>query len=363
MCEHHSFLRRMAASFVAVALVLASLPRPALADASRVVTIGADLTAEQRANVLSFFGLSEADLQNLTVVNVTNADERSHLSSSIDLGVIGNKTYSCSYIEPTRSGGIYVQTANLNYVTSYMLYNALQTAGVRNCNLVVTAPFPVSGTGALTGVFMAYESQGQNLDDAKERAATEELVATAELTETYGEDVAEVISEVKDEVISDSAQLDNNQIMDIVRSVAASRGIELSDEDATRIMEFVRQLQDLGYDQDTFGSTLADFEGKLNEVTAAAQEQGGGVLEAIGGFFQSIIDWFQGLFGGGTPTDEEISQGAEEFFQNFNTDVFQFDDPQQQGEAQGETQGEAQVETQGDTQVEAQGEAQGETQQ
>ena len=318
-------IRRLTAFVASVAVACVLLPTAAFADASRVVTIGADLTAEQRANVLSFFGLSEADLSNLTVVNVTNQDERDHLASSIDLGVIGNKTYSCSYIEPTMSGGIYVQTANLTYVTNYMLYNALQTAGVKNCNLVVTAPFAVSGTGALTGVFMAYEAEGQSLDDAKEQAATEELVATAELTQTYGDGVAEVISEVKDEVISDDATLGDDAIMEIVRRVAATRGIELSDADIARIMELVARLQELGYDKDSFGSTLADFEGRLQEVTKAAQEQGGGVLDAIGSFFQSIIDWFQGLFGGKTPTTEEVSKGAEEFFQNFNTDVFQWD--------------------------------------
>ena len=319
-------MRRFATAFFAVVLASALLPATARADASRVVTIGADLTSEQRATVLNFFGLSEADLQNMEVITVTNQDERAHLADSIDVGVIGNKTYSCSYIQPTNSGGIYVQTANLNYVTNYMLYNAMQTAGVKNCNLVVTAPFSVSGTGALTGVFMAYESQGQQLDDAKEQAATAELVTTAELTQNYGENVAEVISEVKDEVISEEAVLSNDQIMEIVRRVAAERGINLTDEDVSRIMELVARLQELGYDKDTFDSTLADFESKLDEVTRMAQENGGGVIDAIGSFFQSIIDWFQGLFNGGNvPSDEDISHSAEEFFQNFNTDVFQWD--------------------------------------
>ena len=324
-----SYVSRLVALVATAALVVALLPVRALADASRVVTIGADLSPEQRANVLNFFGLAENDLKNLTVITVTNQDERAHLSSSIDLGVIGNKTYSCSYIQPTMSGGIYVQTANLNYVTNYMLYNALQTAGVKNCNLVVTAPFPVSGTGALTGVFMAYEAAGQNLDDAKEQAATEELVATAELSEQYGDGMAEVISEVKDEVISEDVDLDDNQIMDIVRRVAESRGITLSDEDVNRVMQMVKRLQELGYDKDTFGSTLADFENKLQEVTQQAQAQGGDVFQAIGGFFQSIIDWFANLFtGGNTPTDEEVSKSAEEFFENFNTDVFEWDNTQ-----------------------------------
>lgn len=320
-----SFARRITVLFVAVGLVLATLPAPAFADSSRVVTLGADLSAEQRSTVLKFFGLTEDDLKSLTVVNVTNEDERAHLSSSIDLGVIGNKTYSCSYIQPTNSGGIYVQTANLTYVTNYMLYNALQTAGVKNCNLVVTAPFAVSGTGALTGVFMAYEAQGQTLDDAKEEVATEELVTTADLTETYGSEVAEIISDIKDEVISTPGDMTDDQIRETIKSVATARGIAISDEDIDRIMQLVSRLQQLDYDMNAFDITLADFESKLQEVTNKAQEAGG-ILDTMNGFFQGIINWFKSLFGGGkTPTVEEVSQSAQDFFNDFNTDVFQWD--------------------------------------
>lgn len=322
-----SIAKRMVVLVVAIGIVFASMPTAAFADSSRVVTLGADLSADQRASVLKFFGLSESELNNLTVITVTNEDERSHLSSSIDLGVIGNKTYSCSYIQPTSSGGIYVQTANLNYVTNYMLYNALQTAGVKNCNLVVTAPFEVSGTGALTGVFMAYEAQGQTLDNAKEEVATEELVTTAQLGEAYGDDVAEVISDVKDEVVSKDGDLSDDEIRDIIRQAASKKGITLSDEDLDRIMQLVKRLQELDYDPDAFATTLTDFEGKLNEVTKKAQEAG--VFDAIGSFFKGIADWFASLFNGGkTPSAEEVSQGAQDFFNNFNTDVYSWDNSQ-----------------------------------
>lgn len=325
MMLRKSFAQRLVALVAAFFLVLAMVPTRAYADSSRVVTIGADLTAEQRATVLEFFGLTEDDLKNLTVVTVTNADERAHLASSIDLGVIGNKTYSCSYIQPTNSGGIYVQTANLTYVTNYMLYNALQTAGVKNCNLVVTAPFPVSGTGALTGVFMAYEASGQQLDDAKEEAATQELVTTAELSETYGEGVAEVISDVKEEVISNKQEMSDDQIREVVKSEAQSRGINLTDEDIDKIMQLVAHLKELGYDLDAFSTTLAEFESKLKAVTSQAQEAGG-ILEAIGNFFKGIADWFMGLFNGGkAPSVDEVSQTAQDFFNSFNTDVFKWD--------------------------------------
>jgi uncharacterized protein YpuA (DUF1002 family) len=308
-------------------MVCALLPATALADSGRIVTLGANLNDQERATVLSFFGLTEADLQNLTVVTVTNEDERARLASSVDLAVIGDKTYSCSYIQPTTSGGIYVQTANLTYVTNYMLYNALQTAGVKNCNLVVTAPYPVSGTGALTGVFMAYESQGQQLDDAKEEAATQELVTTAELTKTYGDGVAEVISDVKDQVISGGQTLSDDQVRQIIKGVAATQGLNLSDADLDRVMQLISRLQQLDYDTNAFETTLADFESKLQEVTQKAQEAGG-VLDAIGRFFQGIIDWFKGLFGGSTPSVEDVSQSAQDFFNSFNTDVFQWDNAQ-----------------------------------
>lgn len=350
-----AFAKRLAALVVAVAVVLAATPAPAFADASRVVTIGADLTAEQRANVLKFFGLTEQDLSKLTVVNVTNADERAHLAGSIDLGVIGSKTYSCSYIQPTNSGGIYVKTANLNYVTNYMLYNALQTAGVKNCNLVVTAPFEVSGTGALTGVFMAYEAQGQALDTKKEEVATKELVATAELTETYGNNVAEVVSEAKDEVVSKPGDLSDDQIREIVRTTSSSKGITLSDADLDRLVQIISSLQSLDYDTSAFTTTLADFKSKLNEVTEQAG-QAGGILEAIGNFFKGIIDWFANLFNGGkVPSAEEAKEGAENFFKNFNTDVFQWDDSaqSQQGQEQA-TQQTTQQTTQQSTQEQAQ---------
>ena len=45
-----------------------------------VLTLGADLTAEQKAYILQYFGISE---DQVTVITVTNADERSQLGNLI----------------------------------------------------------------------------------------------------------------------------------------------------------------------------------------------------------------------------------------------------------------------------------------
>jgi uncharacterized protein YpuA (DUF1002 family) len=75
-------------------------------------------------------------------------------------------------VKPTTSGGIQVRTANLNYITSNMIASNLATAGITHCEVVAAAPFEVSGTGALTGILMAYErSTSTALDQNKSNVA------------------------------------------------------------------------------------------------------------------------------------------------------------------------------------------------
>lgn len=315
----------LVALMVALMAVVGFAPSVAFADASRMVTLGVDLSAEQRATVLKFFNLTEDDLKDMEVINVNNQDERRYLEGTLSDDIIGWKTYSCSYIEPKTSGGLRVETANLTYVTKNTLYNALQTAGVENCSLVVTAPFPVSGTGALTGVFMAYEQRGVKLDDEKKDVATEELVKTAALEETYGEGVAEVISDVKDEVVSGNKELSDEDIRELIKTAAKLKGIDLTDKDIDTILGLVQKVQGLDYDLNAFSNTLDDFKKAINDATANADEAKG-FFEAIADWFQGVIDWFKGLFGMEVENKDEAAPAEQDsLIGDLNTDVFSLD--------------------------------------
>lgn len=318
--------RAIATALVSAMAVTGFAPSVAMADSSRMVTLGADLTEAERENVLKFFNLKEEDLKDMEVITVTNSDERRYLEGSLPNDVIGYKTYSCSYIEPKTSGGLRVETANLNYVTKNTLYNALQTAGVENCSLVVTAPFSVSGTGALTGVFMAYEKRGVTLDDAKKDVATEELVKTAQLEETYGEGVAEVISDVKDEVVSSDKELSDDDIRELVKTAAKLKGIDISDADIDTILGLVDKIKGLDYDVSAFSTTLDDFKKALDNATGKAEEATG-FFDAVAQWFQGIIDWFKGLFGMATDKADETKDATEQdsLIGDLNTDVFSLD--------------------------------------
>ena len=109
-------------STVAMIALAMLLPIKAVAaDKDTVVALGADLTEALKTTVLSLMGLTEADLANCTVINVTNADEHKFLDGYIDSSIIG--TRALTSVKMTRSApgsGINVTTQNVNYCTTGM---------------------------------------------------------------------------------------------------------------------------------------------------------------------------------------------------------------------------------------------------
>ena len=166
MKKNNKLLAFICAAATAASGLTLSMPYNVFADATKVVSIGNDLTDAQKKTMLKYFGI-EGD-QSVQRINVTNKDEISHLSSYIPLEQIGTRTVSCAYIKPTESGGIRVRTANLQYVTANMIASTLADLGIKNCEVVSACPFQVSGTGALTGIIMAYETAtGETIYQAK----------------------------------------------------------------------------------------------------------------------------------------------------------------------------------------------------
>ena len=205
------------ASAIAAAVMTASLvAAPAYAESRVVATIGADLTPAQKQTVIDYFG---SNMNGADIIYVTNEDEHAHLDGYIPYEQIGNATYSCALICPTTSGGIHVRAANLNYVTADMLASALSSAGVRNADVIAICPFKVSGTGALTGVLLAYETAtGQPLDQTKKDVATQELVVTQAISNQVGSDAATlIVNDVKANVIMNNVT-DESQIDAIVET-------------------------------------------------------------------------------------------------------------------------------------------------
>lgn len=279
---------------VAMAIVLGSTAAPLVvrADSSKVVTLGANLTDSQKNSMYEYFGTSSDKAE---VIEVTNADERKYLEGVAPDEQIGTRTYSCSYVEPTTGGGIQVKVSNLTYVTSSMISSTLLTSGVKNCNVVAASPIEVSGTGALTGIMMAYEkATGTTLNDNQKAAATDELVTTGDLANDIGQDKAEnVMNDVKKDVI-EGRLTDTDDIQNAVENAAKDNNVTLTQEQIDKISDLMKNISQYDYDVKALKNTLDNIDGKS------------------GGFFSNLWSSIKGIFGGDDSSDGGIINGTDD---------------------------------------------------
>ena len=273
---------------MAAVLTFGSIPMTVCADSSKVVTLGANLTEEQKTSMYEYFGTSADEV---ATIEVTNADERKYMEGIASEAQIGTRTYSCSYVEPTSSGGVQVKVANLTYVTSAMISSTLLTSGVENCNVVAASPIEVSGTGALTGIMMAYEAaSGETLDEGQKEAATQELVTTGELADAIGsEQATDLMNKVKEEVIEDNIS-SPEEIQGVVQDAADSYNITLTEDQMNKIVSLMESISQYDYDVKALKNTLDNLSGKDN------------------GFFSNLWSSIKGIFTGGDSDGGIISQ-------------------------------------------------------
>ena len=250
----------------------------ALADARKVVTLGQDLSQDQMNTMMRYFGVSydEVDL-----IYINNQQEREQLGAYVPLEQIGSHTYSCALVAPTSSGGIQVKTANLTWVTCNMIASTLSTSGVTNCQVVAAAPFKVSGTGALTGVIMAYEQASkQVLEPQKVELANQELVTTGNLSNEVGQSKATaIINETKTQVIENNIT-NIEEITNIVNNVSNEYDVTINEDQSAEIAELMQKIAEQDYDITQLKATLDRVQanvvgdaGASEEKVAEAQEQ------------------------------------------------------------------------------------------
>lgn len=217
------------------------------------LALGSDLSAEQRATVLAIMGIDQNKLADYDVVYVNNAEEHQYLDSYIEKSKIGSKSLSSIVIVERKDGsGLNISTNNVTYCTVGMYKNALATAGIQNADIIVAAPFPISGTAALVGIFKAYtQMTGDVIDEENIDAALNELVVTGQL-EAGGADSDEVegmIAYVKQAVVEHDLS-DESEIRKAIAEGCDKFGITLTDEEVNEIVKLMLKISDLDLDVD-----------------------------------------------------------------------------------------------------------------
>ena len=238
-----------------------------------IVTLGEDLSVAQKNQLLEEFGVTEDEVE---IIYVSNKEEHEYLGDFIPKEQIGSRAISSAKITfGEANSGIVVYTNNITYITGDMYANALATAGVEDMKVEVSAPFAVSGTGALTGIIKAYEDvSGEEIDKDQKLIANEEMVQTSIMVQdgVDSDKAVEFFEKVKERVAEVDPQSDE-EIRQIIEEVANELGITLSEERIQELIELFKKIKDLNIDWEKVNNVLDEAKRKINGKISKVQKK------------------------------------------------------------------------------------------
>ncbi|MCR4648519.1 MAG: DUF1002 domain-containing protein [Lachnospiraceae bacterium] len=284
------------------------------AEKKPFISLGKDLTDEQLDYVLGEMGITRDDLANYRVYYVTNQEEHEKLDSYIDPSVIGSISLSSVMVKENNPGyGIKVSTRNIDYCTVSMYKNALLTAGVKDADVLVVGPFPISGTAALIGAWHAYEEMtGEELVDEAKDTALNEMIVTASIVDSFDdsqtEKVQELVDYVKASVIAEGIE-NPEDVKEIIEKAEGLFGIDLNEDQTDSLSNVMGNVAKLDIDPSVLLEQAGDMYDKYGEtILAGAKDAINGIItdevkatiwdsikNILRSFFKSITDYFKNL--------------------------------------------------------------------
>ena len=278
-------------------LFLGTAPSLAFADAvagDTVVTFGANLTTQQRDTLLKEMNVGN----NVQTITVTNEEEHKYLGKYMSKATIGTRAISSARITIAESGkGIGVKTNNITAITEAMYANAAITAGIKDADIFVDAPFKVSGTAGLTGIIKAFEAvTGKKLDENQKLVANEEMVRTSEIGNLIKDPdkAAQFMNRVKEEVAKKNPQ-STEDYKNIIINVSNEFNINLNPQTIEKLVDFTKNFSSLNIDWNSIQNQLSNLRGTISDVLNDPQTQD--ILHKVSGWlatvFTAIGDFFK----------------------------------------------------------------------
>ncbi len=250
------------------------------------------------------------NMENVNAVPVTGEDLVNYLGD----GMASNDSMISSVLVTRRDKGQGVEVEiktpqNITQISPNQYANAAITAGVTDATILVAATRPVTGESALTGVFKAFDANGEVLDQDRMVVAQEEIETTNDIIqendEKQGFDPEQLnaaIAEIKQQLIEirekqgelatreDIERIINDafekyQIKDYVTREQFDRLLALFEKyqntSAIDSQEIKEQLGNLSKNFDAVVQDLKDS-GVLDQILAVLRE----ILQAIQNLFK-----------------------------------------------------------------------------
>lgn len=289
-------MKRIFAIIMTVAFICSMGSAFAYESGEARAVIGANLDQEQVAAIYKDFGIERGSVEEIIV---TNNDEREYLEGLVDDNKIGSKALSCVYITLLEQGeGLSISTHNINWCTEQMYINALTTAGITDAKVIVSAPFAVSGTAALTGIYKAYEDiTGESLSKLAKSVGAEELILTGQLAEYIGsEEAAALINELKG-ILDITETMSDSDVKKEIQKLADQYNVQVTETQIDQILKLCRQMEKL--DVAELKEKLLSITETVEKAVSAKQKAADAistVTDKVNKLISSVTGFFAGLF-------------------------------------------------------------------
>ncbi|MDT4187185.1 DUF1002 domain-containing protein [Staphylococcus aureus] len=282
----------------------------------KTFTEGADLDKQQEKETRDLLGVGS----NTKTYEIDSNDVQHYTGKWYD------SIYSSTYIEPkTFSHGVDVEIVtpdNITNVTKDQYRNAAITAGIQDANIKVGAVVETLGYGALSGIYKAYEEEGNALNEQDIKNADEEMQELSDISnnnnekgysdEALNHSVAEMKQEIAQEK-SDKNNLSEQDVKQIVDDKLSENGLNkvLSDNQVNSIYNIMNNVSNskvMNQDPKAYekqakklSSDIKDKAGSLiNKAKEMNTEENRNLLQKlwdeIVNFFKSLINWILSLF-------------------------------------------------------------------
>ncbi|MCS4485782.1 DUF1002 domain-containing protein [Staphylococcus americanisciuri] len=261
---------------------------------------GADLNDKQLVETKDKLGVGRG----VTTYPVTNVDVIQYTGTEYDY------IHSSALIKPKRFGhGVDVEIEtpnNITRITKEQYMNAAITSGIQDATIRIASIDPVTGEGALTGIYKAYEAQGNALNREDVQNAHSEMNELARISESHAstngysdEALNEAIADMKSQIAEATAsnqQINELTINNIVNQTLNERGLNqvLSNNEIAVIQNIMMNVAQ----SDVLKQDPESFKQQANELRDSIQKHAGDKLDALKeldnpetrGWLQSIWD-------------------------------------------------------------------------
>lgn len=234
--------------------------------------------------------------------------------------------YSSTYIEPKSiRHGVDVEIVtpdNITNVTKEQYRNAAITAGIQDANIKVGAVVETLGFGALSGIYKAYEEEGNALNEQDIKNADDEMKQLSEISNNNNEKgfsdeaLNHSVAEMKEEIAkekSDNNNLSEQDVQKIVDDKLKENGLNnvLSDNQINSVYNIMNNVSNSkiinkdpkAYEQqaEKLSSDIKDKAGGLiDKAKGLNTEENRNLLQkiwdAIVNFVKWLISWITSLF-------------------------------------------------------------------